>query len=906
MRPLTKAVLAFVTAATAAMASAHGDREVASAGPIAATYASVEGVVRSIVVDDEVAGTTHSYRVLSTPEGLDNLLRGEIGDTLVAGSHYVVHGTSNGKYLQAQSADLMPSARVGAAPLSFAIDGILRLGHIDYQNGHPSEYFFAVFSADGHHKHLRGAELLDELKNGMDVSTSGTIAADGTFVVEHIVVHQHPSAAKAAPITGKSLTTRTDTVFVVPVKFPTNTAAPFTYPAEAFTTASLNTAVFGTSPTKSVAEYYKDVSFGQQLLTGVTASDKGTPAHWLAATQHPPEDSGGNATCDTDFIQTQGAAAAEAKGYTAANLTPGFSSPGSTAPVNHVVFVFTTAGFNCGWSGLAYIGYGLAFINQSSQLLVIGHELGHTFGLYHAGSLDCGNNPIGGTCSVSEYGDPFDVMGNINAMHFSAFQKQNLEWITNASVVTHAGGTATYTLSPIESGGGSQYAIRIPAGPNRTYFVEYRQPLGFDSAIPTANADGAQVRVVRPLEILCSTCDSGNNDTELLDMSTTTSTFNDAVLTTGTRFVDAYYGVIVDVLSRTATALDVKVTSLGKTPNPDFDASGTTDLLWNNSSSGQTSMSLMNGLTASSTTALLADTSKSVTHTGDLDGDGKTDLIWRTTSGTTSAWLMNGATMTASKDLLSDPNWSVQFVADFDGDGKQDIVWRNSVTGMTTIWLMDGLTMKSYAVIYTDPQWQITHVGDFNGDGKADLVWYNATTGMTSIWLMNGLSVLSTRVVQISPNGWRVTQVGDFDGDGKSDLVWSNPSTGATSIWLMNGTGYSSYALVPASAGYQVTQVGDFDGDGKDDLVWRNDATGATSIWLMNGTSIKASATELVDPNWSVTQVVDTDGDGKSDLVWRNASTGATSLWLMNGTAMRTYAVISTVPAMAVVPAQPQ
>lgn len=41
----------------------------------------------------------------------------------------------------------------------------------------------------------------------------------------------------------------------------------------------------------------------------------------------------------------------------------------------------------------------------------------------HAGSLDCDANPIGGTCTVSEYGDPFDVMGNQAAMHFNAFQK---------------------------------------------------------------------------------------------------------------------------------------------------------------------------------------------------------------------------------------------------------------------------------------------------------------------------------------------------------------------------------------------------------------------------------------------------------------------------------------------------
>ncbi len=82
--------------------------------------------------------------------------------------------------------------------------------------------------------------------------------------------------------------------------------------------------------------------------------------------------------------------------------------------------------------------------------------------------------------AVSEYGDSFDVMGNISTMHFNAMQKSLLQWIPATSVKTHTSGTATYTLSPIESGGAASYAIKVPAAANRTYWVEYRQPIGFD------------------------------------------------------------------------------------------------------------------------------------------------------------------------------------------------------------------------------------------------------------------------------------------------------------------------------------------------------------------------------------------------------------------------------------------
>src|SRR6185312_9195443 len=113
-----------------------------------------------------------------------------------------------------------------------------------------------------------------------------------------------------------------------------------------------------------------------------------------------------------------------------------------------------------------------------------------------------------------------------------------------------------------------------------------------------------------------------------LDMSTATTTFTDAALPTGSRFVDVYYGVAVDVLSNTPTALNLRVTTLGKNGFPDFDGNATTDLIWNNATTGQTSIALMNGLTATSTTPLLTDKTISVTQTGDLDGDGDTDLIW--------------------------------------------------------------------------------------------------------------------------------------------------------------------------------------------------------------------------------------------------------------------------------------
>src|SRR5678815_714492 len=115
--------------------------------------------------------------------------------------------------------------------------------------------------------------------------------------------------------------------------------------------------------------------------------------------------------------------------------------------------------------------------------------MGHNYGLLHAASLRCATS-IGGACSSSEYGDPFDAMGNQRAMHYNAMQKAKLAWIPPMSVKTHTGGSATYTLSPLETGGATTYAVKIPtAASNRTYWLEFRQPIGFDSPLAAFNSN---------------------------------------------------------------------------------------------------------------------------------------------------------------------------------------------------------------------------------------------------------------------------------------------------------------------------------------------------------------------------------------------------------------------------------
>ncbi len=877
--PLARIVAVAGLAAMAALAlipRAHA-HEVVANSRVEATAATVDGVVHVVTIEDDTRGTTRAYRLLTPASGATQLVTGAAAEKLLDGARYVLHGTSNGKVIEAQSSTraAIATPKSSSVPLAATYDGILRMGHADYTD-RPSEYFFAVFMANGHHKMMRDLQLIDALQNGMDVSVQGTMR-DGDFTADRVVIRQYPKMLARDALQTKS--TATHSVFVVPVLFPSQTTPSVVYPAEPFTVATLNNVMFAAAPAKSVAEYYKEVSYGQQILTGVTANKQSA---WLGASQVPALDSKGKKQCDTDFIQQQGNAAALAAGYTNANITPGFMTPGSPSAQNHVVFVFNSAGFACGWSGLGYIGYGLAFSNQSPTLLVIGHELGHTFGLYHAGSLDCGSAPIGGTCSVTEYGDPFVVMGNISSGHFNAFQKNALAWIGTSGVATHNGGTASYSLAPIESPGGSKYAVKIAAGPNRTYWIEYRQPIGFDSGISVANANGAQIRVARPTEKVCGGCDAYSDDTELLDMNTATSTFTDAVLPTGSRFVDTYYGVAVDVTSQSPTSLGVKVTSLARPAHPDFDGSATTDLVWRNTSTGQTMLWLMNGTAATKQAMVMSDPNWQVVRTVDLNGDWKSDLVWQNdATGQTALWLMNGTAATAASAVMSGGSWTVQDVGDFNSDANSDLIWRNGSTGATAVWLMNGVAAIGATVLMTDPKWQVAAIADFNGDGKSDLVWHNTTTGQTAIWLMNGMGATAASGVMSDPN-WTVAMTGDFNGDGKSDILWHNSATGQSAIWLMNGLSAIAAGVVAPDSTWTPVALGDLDGDGSTDIIWQR-ANGDTVAWLMSGTTAKATTTLVSGGAWTVSRVGDFDGDGRADIVWRNASTGQSVIWLMNG-----------------------
>jgi hypothetical protein len=394
----------------------------------------------------------------------------------------------------AQLAQNAGQSRGGGKPVQ--LEGTLAVIHADYFAEGRSTHAMVVHEDNGHDTSVRFAAPPPRI--GSRVSVTGTQAADGSVDVSDA------SVLAEAPTTVLQSGSAQNAIFIL-VRFLDTASVPF---------AQTDVQSVAISSSKSVENYYQEVSYGRQLLN-VTV----TP--WLVAQMNT------SATCDYTSIANAANSAASAAGY---NLS---------SYVNK--FYVTPYNSACGWAGLAYVGSPYeAWSNGYNSGQVYTHELGHNFGLYHAGSVSC----LGSGCSAAEYGDPYSTMGNQAMMHYDSYQKAKLGWLP--AYATHSGGTATYNLTPFEVAGGANYAVTIPAASNRTYWIEYRQPTGLFDTV-----SGVQFRVSSPFQ-----SSSGLDDTEIFSSGVAMSG-----LPVGSTYTDSTYGISVTVMSATTSGATIQVSS---------------------------------------------------------------------------------------------------------------------------------------------------------------------------------------------------------------------------------------------------------------------------------------------------------------------------------------------------------
>jgi hypothetical protein len=289
----------------------------------------------------------------------------------------------------------------------------------------------------------------------------------------------------------------------------------------------------------------------------------------------------------------------------------------------------------------------------------------------------------------------------------------------------------------------------------------------------------------------------------------------------------------------------------------------------------------------------------------DFNEDSLSDILWQNTAtGQASVWEMSQNTKTGGGAVSQNPGTSLHAVGtgDFDGDGQSDILLQNMSTGQISVWEMEGNTKIGGGTVANSPGpvWQAIGSGDFDGDGLSDILFQNTSTGQVSVWEMTASIRTGGGAVANSPGpAWQAIGSGDFNGDGDSDILFQNTTTGRVSIWEMDGNTRTGGGAVTADPGlsWKAIGTGDFNHDGHADILFQNRTSGQVSIWEMDGNTRIGGGVLSQNPgtSWKAIGTGDFNGDGFADILFQNTS-GQASIWDMDGTTKTSGGAVSSNP----------
>lgn len=277
---------------------------------------------------------------------------------------------------------------------------------------------------------------------------------------------------------------------------------------------------------ESSQAYWSEISYGKETITGDVLGPYEIP--WPGG-------------CDPDAIAAYAEEAIAGEGR----------NPGDW---QQLMVHFPSIG--CGWGGLAMLGSPQqpernSWYNGEFDCVVRNQEVAHNYGMMHTHFYyDCGSGPFGSNCNVEEYGSPYEPMG-YGCGHVAAHQKEYMGWLEGCNSVA-ASASGTFNLVPTETPCDGIQALRLPTFDGREYYLEYRQPTGFDAADGLA---GVLVHV-------SSTVDAWGPDGYLIDLG------EGAFLAEGEAYADPAGTVSFTVRAQDAAHAEIEVAFPGGSGEP--------------------------------------------------------------------------------------------------------------------------------------------------------------------------------------------------------------------------------------------------------------------------------------------------------------------------------------------------
>ncbi len=300
----------------------------------------------------------------------------------------------------------------------------------------------------------------------------------------------------------------------------------------------------------SVAQFYKGVTFGKIEIK----STEQDVYNWVTI---PSSISGNNCWTDHNKWANEAKELAKSQGFNEDNY-------------DRIGFIFPPHG-DCPWGGLAesttFFANGMGgSISNPPDSLALNHELGHTFGLGHANSLNCKDVQINiySLCKDTEYGDRASSMGWGEKNFFNSYFMGELGVLSD-SQIKEVQTSGTYTLYPLEKNDESiTKSIKIPK--NNTgeyYYLDYHQPIGiFGSHLASTYYGNAHLRIgqkstgFKPKSLLIDT--TPNTDSDL-----------DEPLDDGEVFTDEKNNIVIKQVAHTQESATIEVlVSESEKPKP--------------------------------------------------------------------------------------------------------------------------------------------------------------------------------------------------------------------------------------------------------------------------------------------------------------------------------------------------